>query len=146
MYQVKKRDGKLVEFDMSKITTALSKAFNAKGVNYTADILNMLALRVTADFAKKIKDNVMSELKREFRPELINRIDEIIVFHPLTKDNIEKIVTIMMKGLVKRLAADEITLVMSDEANACLAEAGFDVRKQAAMLEKFYLGEEDAIG
>ncbi|MBO4594868.1 MAG: ribonucleoside triphosphate reductase [Clostridia bacterium] len=59
MYQVKKRDGKLVEFDMSKITTALSKAFNAKGVNYTADILNMLALRVTADFAKKIKDNVI---------------------------------------------------------------------------------------
>ncbi len=59
MYQVRKRDGKLVEFDMSKITTALSKAFNAKGVNYTADILNLLALRVTADFAKKVKDNVI---------------------------------------------------------------------------------------
>ena len=58
MFQVKKRDGKLVEFDMSKINTALSKAFNAKGINYTADILNMLTLRVTADFQKKIKDNV----------------------------------------------------------------------------------------
>ncbi len=60
MFQVKKRDGKLVEFDMSKITTALSKAFNAKGIDYTADILNMLALRVTADFAKKVKDNVIN--------------------------------------------------------------------------------------
>ena len=60
MFQVKKRDGKLVEFDMSKITTALSKAFNAKNVNYSADILNMLALRVAADFAKKIKDNVVN--------------------------------------------------------------------------------------
>ena len=60
MFQVKKRDGKLVEFDMSKITTALSKAFNAKGVDYTADILNMLALRVTADFSKKVKDNVIN--------------------------------------------------------------------------------------
>ncbi len=60
MYQVKKRDGSLVEFDMSKITTALSKAFNAKQVNYTSDILNMLTLRVTADFAKKIRDNVIS--------------------------------------------------------------------------------------
>jgi len=60
MFQVKKRDGKLVEFDMSKITTALSKAFNAKGVDYTADILNMLALRVTADFSKKVKDNVVN--------------------------------------------------------------------------------------
>ena len=60
MFQVKKRDGKLVEFDMSKISIAISKAFNAKGVNYTADILNMLTLRVTADFAKKIVDNVIS--------------------------------------------------------------------------------------
>ncbi len=60
MFQVRKRDGKLVDFDMSKITTALSKAFNAKKVDYTADILNMLALRVSADFAKKIKDNVVN--------------------------------------------------------------------------------------
>ncbi len=60
MFQVKKRDGKLVEFDMSKISTAISKAFNANQVNYTADILNMLTLRVTANFSKKIKDNVVS--------------------------------------------------------------------------------------
>ena len=60
MFQVKKRDGGLVEFDMSKISTAISKAFNANQVNYTADILNMLTLRVTANFSKKIKDNVIS--------------------------------------------------------------------------------------
>ena len=60
MFQVRKRDGKLVEYAMSKITTALTKAFNAKQVNYTADILNMLTLRVSADFSKKIKDNVIS--------------------------------------------------------------------------------------
>ncbi len=60
MFQVKKRDGKLVEFDMSKISTAISKAFNANQVNYTADILNMLTLRVTANFSEKIKDNVIS--------------------------------------------------------------------------------------
>ena len=60
MFQVRKRDGGIVEFDMSKISTALSKAFNAKQVNYTADILNMLTLRVAADFSKKIKDNVIT--------------------------------------------------------------------------------------
>ena len=60
MFQVKKRDGKLVEYDMSKISIAISKAFNAKGVNYTADILNMLTLRVSADFSRKIKDNVIN--------------------------------------------------------------------------------------
>ncbi len=60
MFQVKKRDGKVVEFDMSKITTALSKAFNANGVDYTADILNMLTLRVAANFSEKIKDNLIT--------------------------------------------------------------------------------------
>ncbi len=60
MFQVIKRDGKTVEFDMSKISIAISKAFNAKQVNYTADILNMLTLRVAADFSKKIKDNIIS--------------------------------------------------------------------------------------
>ena len=60
MFQVKKRDGKLVEYDMSKISTAISKAFNARGVDYTADILNMLSLRVSADFSKKIKDGIIN--------------------------------------------------------------------------------------
>ncbi len=60
MFQVKKRDGNVVEFDMSKITIAISKAFNAKQVNYSADILNMLSLRVAADFSKKIKDGVIT--------------------------------------------------------------------------------------
>ena len=54
MFQVKKRDGKLVDYDMSKISMALTKAFNSKGINYNADIINMLTLRVSADFAKKI--------------------------------------------------------------------------------------------
>ena len=60
MFQVKKRDGQLVEYDMSKISTAISKAFNAKQINYTADILNMLTLRVSADFNKKIVNNVIN--------------------------------------------------------------------------------------
>ncbi len=60
MFQVKKRDGSLVDFDMSKISVALSKAFNACKVDYTADILNMLTLRVSADFSKKIKDGVIT--------------------------------------------------------------------------------------
>ncbi len=60
MFQVKKRDGKIVEFDMSKITTALSKAFNANGVDYTADILNMLTLRVAANFSDKIKNSLIT--------------------------------------------------------------------------------------
>ena len=65
MFQVKKRDGALVDFDMSKISVALSKAFNAVKVDYTADILNMLTLRVSADFSKKIKDSVIKGFQRK---------------------------------------------------------------------------------
>ncbi|MBQ3596660.1 MAG: ribonucleoside triphosphate reductase [Clostridia bacterium] len=60
MFQIRKRDGAIADFDMSKISVALSKAFNAVNVDYTADILNMLTLRVSADFQKKIKDGVVS--------------------------------------------------------------------------------------
>ena len=60
MFQVKKRDGKIVAYDMSKISMALTKAFNAKGVNYTADIINTLTLRVSADFEKKIVDDIIN--------------------------------------------------------------------------------------
>jgi len=55
MYQVVKRDGKVVDFELSKIKVAISKAFVAVGVEYTEDVLDLLALKVTADFARKIK-------------------------------------------------------------------------------------------
>ncbi len=60
MFQVKKRDGAIVDYDMSKISIALSKAFNACKVDYTAEIINSLTLRVSADFSKKIKDGVVT--------------------------------------------------------------------------------------
>ncbi len=60
MIQVKKRDGSLVPYDMSKITTAMSKAFNSKNVPYTADILNTLALKVSADFSRKMIDGTIT--------------------------------------------------------------------------------------
>ena len=56
MYQVIKRDGKKVDFDLSKITEAIRKAFEAQNRQYNMDIIEMLALKVTADFEKKIKD------------------------------------------------------------------------------------------
>lgn len=60
MFQVKKRDGNLVGFDMGKIEIAIKKAFDAKEINYNDDILGKLALRVAADFEHKIKDGVVS--------------------------------------------------------------------------------------
>ncbi len=60
MFKVKKRDGKIVDFEVGKITTAIEKAFDAIGKNYTFEILNLLALRASSDFEKKIKDDVVN--------------------------------------------------------------------------------------
>ena len=57
MYNVIKRDGKLLDFDISKISNAITRAFEAKDKQYTQGIIDLLALRVTADFEPKIKDS-----------------------------------------------------------------------------------------
>ncbi|NLK88454.1 MAG: ATP-dependent Clp protease ATP-binding subunit [Clostridiaceae bacterium] len=73
-----------------------------------------------------MKNNVMGELKKTFRPEFLNRVDDIIVFHPLDEEDIKKIVGVMLEVLVKRLAQNGITLLVSDEAKEHLAKKGFD--------------------
>ncbi len=60
MFQVKKRDGSVADFDLTKIKTAIQKAFDAIGVRYTNDILDILALKTTADFASKIKEGLVA--------------------------------------------------------------------------------------
>ena len=56
MYKVTKRDGKIVDFNIAKISTAIRKAFDSVERKYNADVIDLLALRVTASFEKKIKD------------------------------------------------------------------------------------------
>lgn len=73
-----------------------------------------------------MKKNVMGELKKTFRPEFLNRIDDIIVFHPLTEDNIKEIVKLMLGVLIKRLEQNEVTLEVSEEAMTYIAKKGFD--------------------
>ncbi|HEX3029401.1 MAG TPA: ATP-dependent Clp protease ATP-binding subunit [Clostridia bacterium] len=73
-----------------------------------------------------MKNNVMGELKRTFRPEFLNRIDDIIVFHPLDEEHLKKIVGLMIDTLAKRLKQNAITLEVSDEAKVFLAKKGFD--------------------
>ena len=57
MYQVIKRDGRKAEFDLTRIANAITKAFDATKIPYNADIINLLALQVTADYAGKVKNN-----------------------------------------------------------------------------------------
>lgn len=81
---------------------------------------------VESDY-KKMKENVLEEVKKIFKPEFINRIDELLVFHMLTQEHIRQIVRIMIRELNERTKAQmRLTLEVSDEAVAHLAESGFD--------------------
>lgn len=85
---------------------------------------------------EKMKENIMGELKKQFRPEFINRIDDIIVFHSLNKDDISKIVKLMCKTLVKRLEEMTIKLEMDEEAINLIAKSGFDLEYGARPLKR----------
>lgn len=73
-----------------------------------------------------MKDKVMGELKKSFRPEFLNRIDEIIVFHSLEEKHIAEIVTLMADDLRKRLKEQDVDFILTDAAKAFLAKEGFD--------------------
>ncbi len=74
----------------------------------------------------KMKERVLSDLKRAFRPELLNRLDEIIVFHELSHEEILKIVDLLMKRVLEQMQSQDIELVLSPEAKELLAREGFD--------------------
>ncbi|HOW22704.1 MAG TPA: ATP-dependent Clp protease ATP-binding subunit [Sedimentibacter sp.] len=78
------------------------------------------------DEYEKMKENVLEELKRTFRPEFLNRIDEIIVFHSLNKNHVKEIVALMINNLSKRLDEMNIHIKVDDKAIELLADAGFD--------------------
>jgi len=75
---------------------------------------------------ERIKENVMAELKKTFRPEFLNRIDEIIVFHPLDEEDVKKIVEIMLKNLQERIKASEYYAEFTSSLVEAIAKKGFD--------------------
>ena len=88
------------------------------------------------DEYEKMKENIMSELKKQFRPELLNRIDDIIVFHSLNKDDISKIVKLMCKTLITRLEEMTIKLKMDEEAINLIAKSGLDLEYGARPIKR----------
>ena len=74
----------------------------------------------------KMKERVTEELRKHFRPELLNRIDETIVFHALNQPQIKEIVDLLLKGTERQLAARKLHLEVTDAAKTLIAESGFD--------------------
>ncbi|MCS0542648.1 ATP-dependent protease ATP-binding subunit ClpC, partial [Aeromonas veronii] len=85
---------------------------------------------------KNMKDKVMEELKKAFRPEFLNRIDEIIVFHSLEKKHLKEIVTLMSDQLTKRLKEQDFELELTEAAKDRIAEEGYDPEYGARPLRR----------
>ena len=104
-----------------------------KSLGFTQDASE--AASAEADF-EKTKDLVMGELKALFRPEFLNRVDDIIVFHKLTKEDTGKIATKMLKVLGKKLEDMDITMHFTDAAVEAVAEKGYDPNYGARPLRR----------
>jgi ATP-dependent Clp protease ATP-binding subunit ClpB len=93
---------------------------------------------VTGDpIPETVRESVMTELRRAFRPEFLNRIDETILFKPLTLDEITIIVDLLLADLNKRLADRRVTVVLDKKAKAWAAERGYDPVFGARPLKRF---------
>ena len=87
--------------------------------------------------SEEARNLVMQDLRAHFRPEFLNRLDETIMFKPLTKDNIGHIVDLLLKGLNKRLADQELTVELSPSAKQFVIEVGYDPVYGARPLKRF---------
>ena len=88
------------------------------------------------DEYEKMKETIMVELKKQFRPEFLNRIDDIIVFHSLTKEDISSIVVLMCKELINRLKDLDINLEMEQDAIDLISKEGIDLEYGARPLKR----------
>ena len=89
------------------------------------------------EITDEIRETVMNKLKQHFRPEFLNRIDETIIFKSLSKENIGSIVDLMVKDLNKRLAGQELTIKLTDEAKSAIIDQGYDPVYGARPLKRF---------
>ena len=94
-------------------------------------------IREDGTIAPECESAVMEEVKGHFRPEFLNRLDEIILFKPLTKDNVGNIISLMLADLNKRLADRELQIELSDAAVAFVVENGYDPIYGARPLKRY---------
>ncbi len=119
--------GKTVDFKNTILimTSNIGSSYLLDGINDSGEITD------------EAKNNVFEELKMHFRPEFLNRLDETILFKPLTKDNIANIIDLMLCDLNKRLEDRELSLKITDLAKAFIMEYGYDPVYGARPLKRF---------
>lgn len=119
--------GRNVDFKNTVIimTSNIGSPYLLEGVNSAGDI------------KEAVREKVMSELRGHFRPEFLNRVDETVLFKPLRKEEIVKIVDLLMTSLQSRLSSQKIQIQLSQKAKEYVAEKGFDPVYGARPLKRF---------
>ena len=107
------------------LTSNLGSSYPARG------------LKPDGSISDEAQEAVRAELRQAFRPEFLNRLDEIIMFRPLTRENLSGIIDIMVEGLRKRLADKNLSLEISDAAKALIIERGYDPLYGARPLRRY---------
>lgn len=142
-------DGRLTDsqgrtVDFRNTVIIMTSNLGAKALHKNSPELGFLAAKKSdsnvdenkgIDF-KEAKKSVMDAVKRHFRPEFLNRIDEMIVFHPLTEEDLKEIVTILMSDVTKRLKERDLQLEISPEAMKLLVKEGSDFTMGARPLKR----------
>lgn len=142
-------DGRLTDsqgrtVDFRNTVIIMTSNLGAKALHKNSTELGFLAPKKVESHAqntkgidlKEAKKSVMDAVKRHFRPEFLNRIDEMIVFHPLTEEDLTKIVTILMSDVIKRLGERDLQLEITSEAVKLLVKEGSDFTMGARPLKR----------
>ena len=118
--------GKIVNFENTIIimTTNAGSEFDSASIGFNSD------------GAVTLKNNVEKSLKERFRPEFLNRIDEIVTFSPLTKDELKQIVELMLSDITERMAQKGAKIEITESAKALILEKGFDIKYGARPLKR----------
>jgi ATP-dependent Clp protease ATP-binding subunit ClpB len=109
----------------------------------SSDLLEGIA--ADGDISDDARAAVMDEVKRAFRPEFLNRLDEIVMFRPLTKENLNGIIEILMQSLKARLAERTLSLDVTDAAKALMIERGYDPVYGARPLKRYIQSSAETI-
>jgi len=135
--------------DDGRLTDGQGRTVDFKNsvVIMTSNLAGQVILSFKGENYEKMKEQCLNVLRQSFRPEFLNRIDEIVVFHPLTRDELRQIVDVQLIRLRQRLEERKIELELTDKARDYLAERGYDPSYGARPLKRLIQRElETALG
>ena len=118
--------GKIINFENTIIvmTTNAGTEFNGAKTGFNRDA------------SVTMKDNVEKSLKDFFRPEFLNRIDDVVIFKPLTEPELKQIIDLLLKKITDKLSEKNVTLTVTDEAKELILKTGYDAKYGARPLKR----------